>query len=68
MPFATHTACTVELANIDRTFDVAVIDEIQMIADPQRGELTSSPSPIVQLNSIQHWFYPDSCFYACHAM
>ncbi len=54
MPFATHTACTVELANIGRTFDVAVVDEIQMIADPQRGdELTSSSSPTsVQLNSI----------------
>ncbi len=67
MPFATHTACTVELANIERTFDVAIIDEIQMIADPQRGELTSSPSPTVQLNSIQHCSYPDPCFYAKRA-
>ncbi len=53
MPIATHTACTVELANIGRTFDVAVIDEIQMIADPQRGKLTSSsPSSTVQLSLV----------------
>lgn len=30
-------ACTVEMANINKLYDVAVIDEIQMMADPQRG-------------------------------
>lgn len=30
-------ACTVEMTNVDRRIDVAVIDEIQLIADPQRG-------------------------------
>ncbi|KAL4402228.1 RNA helicase [Malassezia pachydermatis] len=30
-------ACTVEMADVTRSYDVAVIDEIQMIADPQRG-------------------------------
>jgi ATP-dependent RNA helicase SUPV3L1/SUV3 len=30
-------SCTVEMVNINRIFDVAVIDEIQMMADPQRG-------------------------------
>lgn len=31
------SACTVEMINYSRLVDVAVIDEIQMIADPQRG-------------------------------
>lgn len=37
VPFASHVACTVEMANINRKWDVAVIDEIQLIGDPQRG-------------------------------
>lgn len=37
VPFSTHTSCTVEMVNIHRDYDVAVIDEIQMIADGQRG-------------------------------
>eukprot|EP00127_Corallochytrium_limacisporum_P004748 Clim_evm102s172 gene=Clim_evmTU102s172 len=34
---ADHTACTVEMTPIGQEYDVAVIDEIQMIADPDRG-------------------------------
>eukprot|EP01041_Mallomonas_annulata_P007206 gene7206-14696_t len=37
VPFSTHTSCTVEMVNINREYDVAVIDEIQMIADGNRG-------------------------------
>ena len=37
IPFATHLSCTVETVPIDTDFDVAVIDEIQMIGDAQRG-------------------------------
>lgn len=37
VPYASHVSCTVEMANINRRWDVAVIDEIQMIGDPQRG-------------------------------
>ncbi len=33
----THTARTIETADLVRPVDVAVIDEIQMIADPDRG-------------------------------
>lgn len=36
-PFAPLTSSTVEMASLNRTMDVAVIDEIQMIADPDRG-------------------------------
>lgn len=36
-PFAPLTSSTVEMASLNKTMDVAVIDEIQMIADPDRG-------------------------------
>ncbi|KAN0065474.1 RNA helicase [Thecaphora frezii] len=36
-PMAGLYACTVEMVNLQRAWDVAVIDEIQMIGDPQRG-------------------------------
>ena len=37
VPFADHVSCTIEMVNINRAYDVAVIDEIQMIGSPQRG-------------------------------
>eukprot|EP01034_Spumella_vulgaris_P021411 gene21412-27441_t len=37
VPEATHTSCTVEMVQMDRQFDVAVIDEIQMIGNKERG-------------------------------
>ncbi|ETO67780.1 hypothetical protein F444_15334 [Phytophthora nicotianae P1976] len=37
VPYSTHVSCTVEMANINRPWDVAVIDEIQLIGNPQRG-------------------------------
>ena len=37
IPFATHTSCTVEKLNINNKYDIAVIDEIQLINDIQRG-------------------------------
>nr|CCA20210.1 ATPdependent RNA helicase SUPV3L1 putative [Albugo laibachii Nc14] len=37
MPHATHVASTVEMANINVKWDVAVIDEVQLIGDLQRG-------------------------------
>ena len=36
-PGAQHTACTVEMADVGRTKDVAVIDEAHLMADPHRG-------------------------------
>ena len=36
-PMAGLQACTVEMVNLSRAVDVAVIDEIQMIGDSQRG-------------------------------
>ena len=37
MPFATHMACTVEMAPTEELLDCAVLDEVQLLADPQRG-------------------------------
>ena len=37
MAGAKHTACTVEMASVTRPIEVAVIDEIQMVADSSRG-------------------------------
>lgn len=37
VPFSNHVACTVEMVSTDHLYDVAVIDEIQMMADPYRG-------------------------------
>ncbi|KAF7819702.1 DExH-box ATP-dependent RNA helicase DExH18, mitochondrial [Senna tora] len=37
VPFSNHVACTVEMASTKELFEVAVIDEIQMMADPYRG-------------------------------
>ena len=37
VPGAQHTSCTVEMASLAAHVDVAVIDEIQMIGDEQRG-------------------------------
>ncbi|KAL4075970.1 P-loop containing nucleoside triphosphate hydrolase protein [Scleroderma yunnanense] len=34
---ATLLSCTVEMAALNTSLDVAVVDEIQMIADPERG-------------------------------
>uniref|UniRef100_A0A8C6VSY8 ATP-dependent RNA helicase SUPV3L1, mitochondrial n=2 Tax=Naja naja TaxID=35670 RepID=A0A8C6VSY8_NAJNA len=34
---AAHVACTIEMCSVNTPYDVAVIDEIQMIKDPSRG-------------------------------
>ncbi|CAF1858818.1 BnaC04g31840D [Brassica napus] len=37
VPFARHVSCTVEMVSTDELYEVAVVDEIQMMADPSRG-------------------------------
>lgn len=37
MPGATHISETIEMADLSRHYDMAVIDEAQMISDPSRG-------------------------------
>lgn len=38
VPFSTHQSSTIEMLNTDEVYDMAVIDEAQMIADPGRGD------------------------------
>ncbi|MBO6232016.1 MAG: hypothetical protein J6O50_15765 [Ruminiclostridium sp.] len=37
VPFATHTSSTVEMLNTNERYDVAVVDECQLIEDEERG-------------------------------
>ncbi|XVF14250.1 hypothetical protein REPUB_Repub09cG0042100 [Reevesia pubescens] len=37
VPFSNHVACTVEMVSTEELYDVAVIDEIQMMSDSYRG-------------------------------
>ncbi|KAL0912516.1 hypothetical protein M5K25_018494 [Dendrobium thyrsiflorum] len=37
VPFSNHVACTIEMVSTDELYDVAVVDEIQMMADKTRG-------------------------------
>ena len=36
-PNAMHTSCTVEMSDLSRVMDCAVIDEVQLLSDPHRG-------------------------------
>lgn len=35
-------ACTIELTNFEEEYDCAVIDEVQLMQDPQRGDFWTS--------------------------
>jgi ATP-dependent RNA helicase SUPV3L1/SUV3 len=35
--FASHLACTIEMVSTEEIYEVAVVDEVQMMADPVRG-------------------------------
>lgn len=37
VPFATHASCTIEMVPVGSSFDVAVVDEIQLIGSLDRG-------------------------------
>ena len=54
IPEATHYSSTIEMARFNEVFDSCVIDEIQMISDPQRGwawtrALVNIFSPVVHV-------------------
>ena len=52
MPFANHLSCTIEMVNTDVKYDVAVVDEIQMILDPSRGDAWTKTILGLQANEI----------------
>ena len=49
VPFASHTACTIEMTNLQRRVDVAVIDEIQVGRGPHAHPMWAA--------SLQHPAY-----------
>lgn len=55
----THVSSTVEKANLDTHFDVAVIDECQMIGDPQRGAYWTQAILGIQADEIHCCVAPE---------
>ncbi len=49
---STHTSCTIEKVNLKEHYDIAVIDEIQMISDTFRGMAWSKAVLGLQCNEI----------------
>jgi len=39
IPMSTHSSCTIEMLNLHHVMEVAILDEIQMISDEQRGRV-----------------------------
>ncbi|KAF0720310.1 Aste57867_399 [Aphanomyces stellatus] len=52
IPSATHVSCTVEMCSASETYDVAVVDEIQMIGDPDRGSAWTRALSCLQAKEI----------------
>lgn len=52
IPFARHAACTIEKLAFDAYYDVAVVDEGQMLADPVRGAAWTAAILGVPANEI----------------
>lgn len=52
VPDATHFASTIEMAKLQSKFDCCVIDEVQMLTDPQRGWAWTRALVNIQANEI----------------
>uniref|UniRef100_A0A669BDD0 ATP-dependent RNA helicase SUPV3L1, mitochondrial n=1 Tax=Oreochromis niloticus TaxID=8128 RepID=A0A669BDD0_ORENI len=50
---AGHVACTIEMCSVTTPYEVAVIDEIQMIRDPSRGWAWTRA--LLGLADVHHW-------------
>ena len=53
--FDTHISCTIEMCKSEETYDVAVIDEIQMIGDSERGWAWSNAFLSLKAKTIHLW-------------
>ena len=53
--FDTHISWTIEMWNLSEKYDVAVIDEIQMISDPERGYAWTNAFLGIQAKEIHLW-------------
>lgn len=52
VPMSTHVSSTLEMVNLNKEYDVVVIDEIQMIMDAQRGYAWTKTVLGIQANEI----------------
>lgn len=59
-PGAKHAAMTMELADLTECYDVAVIDEAQMIADPDRGGAWTAAILGLQARTIHICMAPEA--------
>lgn len=60
VPNSKHTSSTIEKLNIDRVYDVAVIDEAQMVADIQRGNAWTKAILAVRAKEVHICCSPDA--------
>ncbi len=55
VPNAKIVSCTVEMTSLSQKYDVAIVDEIQMLGDRQRGWAWSQA--LLGKNFIDVWYY-----------
>ncbi len=60
IPMARHTASTIELCDFDRHYDVVVIDEAQLIADPFRGAGWTNAICLVNADEVHVCLAPEA--------
>ena len=62
---ATHVASTVEMLSRDTHYDVAVIDECQMITDPERGYAWAAAITSVNADTVHLCVAPEAYMLIC---
>ena len=65
VPEAKHTASTIELCNFEKSYETAVIDEAQMIADPMRGANWTHAILCVRAREVQVCMAPEAEWIVC---
>lgn len=60
VPFSNLVASTVEMANYDEEYDIAVIDEAQMITDPYRGDRWLRAICCINAKEVHLCFAPEA--------
>ncbi len=65
---ARHTASTIELADCEKEYDVAVIDEAQMITDPHRGDKWLKAIYGIRAAEVHICLAPEAKRLICHIL
>ena len=68
VPFAQHTASTIELCDCALEYDVAVIDEAQLAADPYRGAAWTRALFGVRAKEVHICLAPEAEQIICHLL